>query len=38
VPLHPVVLQTGHQLQGLVLHRPQALTLQRLVLRDDTVK
>lgn len=35
VPLHPVMLQGGDQLQGLVFHRPLAQSRQSLVSRYD---
>lgn len=38
VPLHPIMLQQRHQLQGLVLNRGLAHTLQSLVLGYDTAK
>lgn len=35
VPLNPVMLQRGHQLQGLVFHRTLAQSRQSLVSRYD---
>lgn len=35
VPLNPVMLQRGDQLQGLVFHRPLAQSRQSLVSRYD---